>query len=309
MKFSSEQPAELSRRAHYEGRVEEEQRTASFVHVETLVPTRAGALCSVTGTGAAHDTTSGNTRKHGTEWSDPNKSTRNVNCSKGRQKTFLASKRSRSSTELTRPHSTNKERRCTTRAWNQEAAFNLSSHTSYRLVSFQCRVKVSWWFVCGVVRGMRVLCFVLFVVCCVVLCGCWCWCAMCVCCAWVSVWCVARLGTREKTCTSKGLRVYCQNARTCSTCGPVAGAHGDVLNVHTEGFFPPLSVALSSPSLSLCLSHPFFFPSSCFSCSCSCSCFSLRVHEATTFQKFLPYSKKAPQGIKPVPDIFYLAQK
>ena len=32
------------------------------------------------------------------------------------------------------------------------------------------------------------------------------------------------------------LRVYRQQARMCSTCGPVGGTHGDVLTVHTEAF-------------------------------------------------------------------------
>ena len=33
---------------------------------------------------------------------------------------------------------------------------------------------------------------------------------------------------------SKGLRVYWQNARMCSTCARFADTHGDDLNVHTE---------------------------------------------------------------------------
>ena len=50
----------------------------------------------------------------------------------------------------------------------------------------------------------------------------------------------------------KRLRVYCQNVRTCSTCGRFAGAHEDVLNVHTEVLLPL--------SFSLSLSHPFSLP-------------------------------------------------
>ena len=60
----------------------------------------------------------------------------------------------------------------------------------------------------------------------------------------------------------KRLRVYCHNARTCSTCGRFAGGHGDVLNVDTEGFFtlsPLLSLLSHSLSVILFLSS-FLLP-------------------------------------------------
>ena len=59
----------------------------------------------------------------------------------------------------------------------------------------------------------------------------------------VCVWCCMARGIhpvcRFKTppCVRSGrLRVYRQRAHMCSTCGPVAGTHGDVLTVHTEAF-------------------------------------------------------------------------
>ena len=151
-----------------------------------------------------------------------------------------------------------------------------------------CLCVVCAWNVCLVLR---------VVVWCAVssLCGCWCWCAMrllrlCVCVVCGAAWHAAK----KKRVRPKRLRVYCQNARTCSTCGHFSGAHGDVWNVHTEGS-SPLSFAISSLSHSLCLSLPFFFPSFCFSCSCS----SLRVHEATTFTLLInspPGKKKKRSG-------------
>ena len=107
----------------------------------------------------------------------------------------------------------------------------------------------------------------------------------------VCVVCSAAWHAGKNRVRPKRFRVYCQNARTCSTCGRFACAHGDALNVHTEGFFL-LSPLLFLLSHSLCHSLPFFFPSSCFSCSCSCSCSSLRVHEATTFRFFFTLLKK-----------------
>ena len=167
-------------------------------------------------------------------------------------------------------------------------------------MSFPVSSKSVVVFVCGVcVECVScVLCCV--VVCCVVLCGCWCWCAMCVCCAWVSVWCVARLGTREKTCTSKGLRVYCQNARTCSTCGRFAGAHGDVLNVHTEGFFPLsplLSLHRHSLSVFLILSS-FLLPVSLALALALALALPSKSTKQPLSSKFLPYSKKSTSGNK-----------
>ena len=93
------------------------------------------------------------------------------------------------------------------------------------------------------------------------------------------------------------LRVYRQRARMYSTCGPVAGTHGDVVTVHTEVsslspflfVLPALSLSphfrsfLFSSLLFSFLSYPFlsfFFLSLLFlslflflSCSCSCSSF------------------------------------
>ena len=107
--------------------------------------------------------------------------------------------------------------------------------------------KASWCVVCAW-NECLVLCVV---VCCVVLCGCWCWCAMCVCCACVSVWCVARLGTRKiKPCTSKtppcvlSKRPHVFNMQAFCRCTRrrFERTHGGVLL--------PLSFALLSHSLS-----------------------------------------------------------
>ena len=132
------------------------------------------------------------------------------------------------------------------------------------------------------------------------------WCAVSSCagvgagvqCAFVARGClcgVARLGTRETTrVRPKRLRVYCQNARTSSTCGRFAGAHGDVLDVHTEGFFPlsPL-LSLLSHSLSVFL----FLSSSLLHVSLA---LALAFPSESTKQplsgNFIPYSKIAPQG-------------
>ena len=86
----------------------------------------------------------------------------------------------------------------------------------------------------------------------------WCWCCVCtcgvVCC--VYMWCVVSVvcvhvvcgeawqAENPPMCTFKTppcvrsgrLRVYRQQARMSKTWGPVAGAHGDVLTVHTEEF-------------------------------------------------------------------------
>ena len=83
-------------------------------------------------------------------------------------------------------------------------------------------------------------------------------------CAWnvclvlcVVLWCAVsscvRVGAGVQCPKRTRLRVYCQNARTCSICGRFASAHGDILNVHTEGFFS-LSPSLSLLSLSLSFS-------------------------------------------------------
>ena len=43
---------------------------------------------------------------------------------------------------------------------------------------------------------------------------------------------------KNSVCTVKNVPVYADTTRTCvSTCARGAGVHGDVLNVHTEGFF------------------------------------------------------------------------
>ena len=76
-------------------------------------------------------------------------------------------------------------------------------------------------------------------VCCGVM---WCvWCCVCcgvVCCGVWCVWC-------PRVYVQKRLRVYVQNVPVCTgttpacvtTCGRGAGTHGDVLNLHKEGFF------------------------------------------------------------------------
>ena len=84
----------------------------------------------------------------------------------------------------------------------------------------------------------------------------------------------------------KRLRVFCQNAGTCSTCGRFAGAHGDVLNVHTEGFLT-LSVFLFLSSSLLPVSLAPVLP--------------LKSTKQPLSGNFLPQSNIAPQGKNPVP--------
>ena len=110
---------------------------------------------------------------------------------------------------------------------------------------------------------------------------------MCVCCACVCVVCGAAWHAGKKRVRPKRLRVYCQNARTCSTRGRFAGAHGDVLNVHTEGFFllSPLR-SLFSHSLSLSFS-PFLLPVSL----ALALALPLKSTKQPLSGHFLPYSK------------------
>ena len=116
--------------------------------------------------------------------------------------------------------------------------------------------------VCGVVYVLRVCVGCAFCVlvfwCCGVLCCVVCvWCVVCVCVVWRGL---ARgkapvCRFKKSPCVgSKGLRVYRQNARMCSTCARLARTHGGLLNLHTGGLSLSLSLFLSSFLISLVLS-------------------------------------------------------
>ena len=108
--------------------------------------------------------------------------------------------------------------------------------------------------------------------------------------------CCAAWHAGKKTCTSKtppcvlSKRPHVFNMRALCRCTRrrFERTHGGVL---------PLSPLRSLLSHSLCLSLPFFFPSSCLSTKQPLS------------GNFLTYSKNSTPGINPVPDIFYQIQK
>ena len=120
----------------------------------------------------------------------------------------------------------------------------------------------------------------------------------------VCVVCGAAWHAGKNRARPKRLRVYCRNARTCSTCGRFAGAHGDVLNVHTEGSSPSLLCSLFKLTLSLSFTS-FLLSIFLF---LLLLVLALALPLESTKQPlsgiFLPYSKIAPQGIKPVPGQF-----